>query len=299
MSVAAALRNDRLCLALTGLRVQEFKDLVEPFSWYYQEYWAAQRIDPERAFGAGRKGALKTYEEKLFGGLMYLKAYATFDVFGFHIGCDRSQACRWVAHIFPVIELTMQRKILLPERKISSIEEFQEKFPEVKEIMIDGTERRRQRPKKKKSQQKAYSGKKKAHTRKNVVVADRKRRILVLTKTKSGRRHDKRLADKEGIFENIPKDVAVYTDTAFVGEQQTHPYLFLPKKKPKGRNLTEDEKLTNKIISSYRVIAEHAIGGMKRYQAVTQVYRNRRKYFDDTLILLAAGLWNYHLSSKA
>lgn len=74
--------------------------------------------------------------------------------------------------------------------------------------------RRRQRPKKKKAQQKAYSGKRKAHTRKNIVVTDKKRRILVLTKTKSGRRHDKRLADKENLFENIPKDVDVYTDTA-------------------------------------------------------------------------------------
>lgn len=139
MSIAAALRNDRLCLALTGLRVQEFKDLVEPFSWYYEEYWAAARIDPERAFGGGRKGALRTYEEKLFAGLMYLKAYATYDVFGFHIGCDRSQACRWVAHIFTALELTMQRKLLLPQRKITSIEEFQKLFPEVKEIMVDGT----------------------------------------------------------------------------------------------------------------------------------------------------------------
>jgi len=296
MSVAAALRNNRLCAALTGLQVQEFKDLVEPFSWYWREYWAAKRIDPERAFGGGRKGALKTYEEKLFAGLMYLKAYATYDVFGFHIGCDRSQACRWVAHIVPVLELTMQRKLLLPERKITSIEEFQKRFPEITELMIDGTERRRQRPKKKKSQQKTYSGKRKAHTRKNIVVTDTKRRILVLTKTKSGRRHDKRLADKESLFENIPKDIDVYTDTAFIGEEKVHRRLFLPRKKPKGKSLTEDEKITNKIISSYRVIAEHAIGGMKRYQALTQVYRNRRKYFDDTIILLSAGLWNYHLS---
>ena len=70
----------------------------------------------------------------------------------------------------------------------------------------------------------------------------------------------------------------------------------LPKKKPKGRELTYDERESNKIISSYRVLIEHAIGGIKRYQSVTHVYRNRKKYFDDTLILLAAGLWNYHLS---
>ena len=296
MSVSAALRNDRLCKALTGMSVQEFKDLVPDFTWYYKEYWAAQRKNPQRGYGAGRKGCLKTYEEKLFAGLMYLKAYATYDVFGFIIGCDRGQACRWIAHIFPVLELTLQRKLLLPERKIESIEEFQEKFPGVKEVLVDGTERRRQRPKKKKAQQKTYSGKKKAHTRKNIVVADKNKKILVLTKTKSGRRHDKRLADKEEIFEHIPPDVTVITDTAFVGENKVHPNLWLPKKKPKGRDLTWDEKETNTIISSYRILVEHAIGGIKRYQAVSQVYRNRKKYFDDKLILLSAGLWNYHLA---
>ena len=296
MSVSAALRNNRLCASLTGLQVQEFKDLVEPFSRYYDEYRAAQRKNPQRAYGAGRKGTLDTYEEKLFAGLMYLKAYSTYDVFGLHIGCDRSQACRWIAHIFPVLEMALKRKLLLPERKITSVEEFQRLFPEITEVLVDGTERKRQRPKKKRSQQKTYSGKKKAHTRKNIVVTDTKKRILVLTKTKSGRRHDKRLADKEAVFETIPKNIAVFTDTAFVGGQTAHPNLFLPKKKPKGRNLTYDEKETNKIISSYRILIEHAIGGMKRYQALTQVYRNKKNYFDDTIILLAAGLWNYHLS---
>src|ERR1700690_25859 len=296
MSIAAALHNNRLCAALTGLQVQEFQDLIEPFRFYYREYWASQRKNPERAYGGGRTGCLKTPEEKLFAGLMYLKAYATFDVFGFHIGCDRSQACRRIEHIFPVLELTLKRKIVLPERKIRSIEEFQKKFPEIKEIMVDGTERRRQRPKKRKSQQKTYSGKKKAHTRKNIVVTDKKKKILVITKTKSGRRHDKRLADKEELFEHIPKDIDIYADTAFVGTEKLHPRIFLPKKKPKGRDLTYDEKEINRIISSYPVLIEHAIGGIKRFQAVTQVYRNRKAYFDDTLILLAAGLWNYHLS---
>lgn len=298
MSIATALKNTRLCAALTGLRPQEFHDLVESFTWYWKEYWASQRKDPQRAFGGGRTGTLTTFEEKLFAGLMYLKAYATYDVFGFHLGCDRSQACRWIAHIFPVLELTLQRKLLLPERKITSVEEFQRLFPEIKEITIDGTERRRQRPKKKRSQQKAYSGKKKAHTRKNIVVVDTNKRILVLTKTKSGRRHDKKLADKEELFEHIPKDVDMYGDSAFWGAEKVHKRLFLPRKKPKGGMLSLDEKITNTIISSYRVIAEHAIGGMKRYQALTQVYRNRRPFLDDTIILLSAGLWNYHLSYR-
>lgn len=192
--------------------------------------------------------------------------------------------------------MTMKRKFVLPERKISSPEEYFRRFPEAKEVFVDAFERLRQRPKKKKSQQKAYSGKKKAHTRKSVVISDKKRRVLVVTKQKSGRRHDKRLADKENVFENLPEEVTVMADTAFTGEERVHKKLYLPKKKPRGRDLTVDEKETNKIISSYRVIVEHAIGGIKRYRCMSEKLRNRKPFIDDTFLLLTSGLWNYHLA---
>ena len=62
----------------------------------------------------------------------------------------------------------MGKKQVLPERKINSIAEFLEKFPEVKEIIIDGTEGPVQRPKDAEKQTEHYSGKKKRHTRKRV-----------------------------------------------------------------------------------------------------------------------------------
>ena len=35
--------------------------------------------------------------------------------------------------------------------------------------------------------------------------------------------------------------------------------------------------------------------GVKRYGAVSQIYRNRIADFDDRLMLTAAGLWNFYL----
>jgi len=105
------------------------------------------------------------------------------------------------------------------------------------------------------------------------------------------------LTDKASVFENIPKDVTVMADTAFVGEEKVHPNMHMPKKKPRGRELTPDEKETNKIISSYRVIIEHAIGGIKRYRCMSERLRNHKPFIDDTFLLLSAGLWNYHLVS--
>jgi hypothetical protein len=59
--------------------------------------------------------------------------------------------------------------------------------------------------------------------------------------------------------------------------------------------LTEEEKTKNKEISGFRVLVEHAIGGIKRFGIVTDKFRNRKAGFDDKAMLRSCGLWNYHL----
>jgi hypothetical protein len=297
MNIRAALRTDRMCKALTGLTVDEFENLVIDFSWNYTECEAKKKLKRKRKIGGGAHGILETIEDKCFYSLLYLKTYPTFDVASFYVGFSRSKACEWAHRLFPVLEQTMQRKLVLPQRKIADPEEFLRLFPEIKDVFVDGVERLKQRPKKKKAQQKAYSGKKKAHTRKSVVVSDAKRRILVVTKQKSGRRHDKRLADKENIFEMLPKEISVMADTGFIGEAKVHKNILIPKKRTKKNPLTYEEKEMNKLISRYRVLVEHAIGGIKRYRCMSEKLRNHKAYIDDTFILLSAGLWNYHLAS--
>lgn len=298
MYYKAALRTDRMCKATTGLTVAEFNSFIEDFTYYYHEHEAKRKKIRKRKIGGGRGSKLTSIDEKLFYILWYMKTYPTFDVASFWVGFHRSNACEWVHTLLPVLEMTMQRKFVLPERKISDPEEFLRLFPETAEVFVDGVERLKQRPKKKKAQQKAYSGKKKAHTRKSVVISDRKRRVLVVTKQKSGRRHDKRLADKDDIFKQIPKEVSVMADTGFQGAGSDHSNILIPRKKPRGRELTADEKETNRIISSYRVIVEHAIGGIKRYRCMSEKLRNHKPFIDDKFLLLSAGLWNYHLASN-
>lgn len=295
MNIRSALRTDRMCKALTGLTVGEFNQLIADFSWNYQEYEAKRKPDRIRKVGGGRDSYLESIEDKLFYALFYLKTYPTFDVASFYVGFARSKAHKWAHTLFPILEQTMKRKLVLPQRKISSPQEFERLYPEVKEVFADGIERSIQRSKNKKKQQKNYSGKKKYHSRKSIIVSDSRRQVLVVTKQKAGRRHDKRLADKEHLFQNLPEDVYAYVDTAFTGEDKTHRNLYLPKKKPRGRNLTQQEKDLNSLISSYRVAVEHAIGGIKRYRCMSEKLRNRKASIEDTFLLLTSGLWNYHL----
>jgi hypothetical protein len=294
MNLKRLARDKRAVKALTGLSYQEFTDLVPTFEKTIYDI-RAQKKGRKRNVGGGKRGKLPTIESKLFFILFYLKTYPTFDVLGFFTDRERSHCCESVQFLSKALETSLGRKIALPTRKIHSVEEFLEKFPEVKDIFLDGTERRIQRPKKVKQNKRQYSGKKKAHTRKNIIMTDEQKRVMLVSPTKPGRRHDKRLTDRISLVEHIPKDVGIWTDSGFQGIQHIHPNTLVAKRGRKNRPLTEEERAENRIISSFRIVAEHAIGGMKRYRALSDVFRNRIGILDDRFAVLGAGLWNYHL----
>ena len=294
MNISAALRSVRTAKSLTGLTPSEFWNLVPLFENNFLEQRIKFLSNRQRRVGGGRKGHLATSADKLFAALLYLKTYPTFDVLGFMLNMEKTRACRNIHLLLPVLEKTLGRQLVLPKRQIRSMEEFLTLFPQVKDVFIDGTDRRVQRPKNPKKQNKLYSGKRKTTTRKNIIVADEKRQVLFLSPTKSGRRHDKRLLDKIGVG-NIPPEVTTWTDTGFTGLAKTHPNIQMPVKGTKKKPLTQNERENNKLISHFRVKVEHAICGIKRLRAVTDVYRNHKPNFDDTLMLLSTGIWNYHL----
>lgn len=295
MDISRALKNNRLMKALTGLSIKEFQELLSTFNRIVEED-SQNKPNRKRKAGGGRKGALKTIERRFFFILFYLKVYPTFDLAGFIFGADRSKACKWVQKYLPLLEKTLKRECVLPVRKINSVEEFYNKFPGVKEIIIDGTERPIQRPGNAKKQRRTYSGKKKRHTRKNTIVSAG-RRVLVVSPTKNGKIHDKKQLEKEPLPENIPPDVSILLDKAYEGSDKrlkNNNQVFKPTKKPKNRELTEEEKEENKLISSLRMPVEHAIGGIKRYNSTSHPFRNKNG-LDDQIIVTCAGLWNYHL----
>lgn len=179
------------------------------------------------------------------------------------------------------------------------MEELFERFPEIKDVFVDGVERKIQRPVGNKRQNKVYSGKKKVHAKKNNIVTDEKKKILFLSPTKSARRHDKRLADKISLFDYIPERIALWLDTGFQGVLKQHTNTLIPKKATKGKPLTLHDREENKLISSFRVVVEHAIAGIKRFGVVSQTLRNRKAYFDDLVMELSCGMWNLHLKVGA
>lgn len=289
------LKNHRLCQAIFGVSKQEIESLLPVFSQCLITHRYEIRPVRQNKIGQGRKGDLPTDLDKLLYILAYLKVYPTYDAMSILTNHQRSKCGDSIKFLLPTLEITLKRKLVLPKRKARTLEEIFRDNPELKDVFLDGSERRTQKPKDRKKRNKLYSGKKKATTRKNIILNDEKKKILFMSKTKSGRRHDKRIVDKNQLARHIPLNVAIWTDTGLQGLQKEHPKVVMPAKAIKDNPLTFEQKQNNRIISGIRVISEHTIAGYKRFKAASDIYRNKLANMDDTMNLVCAGLWNLHL----
>ncbi|NEQ77457.1 MAG: transposase [Okeania sp. SIO2C9] len=296
LDINRVLKEDRLLRALTGLNRKAFDELLEAFCVQLELEAIANSQKPRlRTLGGGRKARLLQAKDKLFFILFYFKCYHTFDVAGVLFDLHRSRAHHWMLRLQTLLESALGKKMALPERKLQSIEEFISRFPSAKEVMIDGTERPIQRPKDHQKQKNHYSGKKKCHTRKHLIMTDSDKRVLVLSKAREGKVHDKRQLDEEKLVDFVPDEVKIHVDLGFQGLQKEFVNIKIPTKKPKGKELTEEQKHFNREKSSDRVKCEHTISGVKRYNAARGLYRNHIKDLDDRFMFTAAGLWNFYL----
>jgi len=294
------IKSNRVMKALTGLKKAELIKLSDKFENVLEEGVNTAKPNRKRRPGGGRKHTLSGVVEKLFFILFYLKCYPTFDVAGFIFGVDRAQTCRWVHKLLPVLEKALGKEAVLPCRQIHTVEEFIALLRGKKDVFFDGTERPIQRPSHDEEQKENYSGKKKRHTKKNIVVSDENRRILVLTKTEAGKQHDYDISKKDAPLSKVPDGVGVWVDLGFQGIKKDYPQLEveIPNKKPSKRDLTPEQKAENRIISGIRVISENAICGIKRLKAAADIYRNHKKLVADKFMLLACGIWNFHLKME-
>ena len=94
-----------------------------------------------------------------------------------------------------------------------------------------------------------------------IMVIDAACKVVLLTPTCEGRIHDKRIADATGYC--LPNGSTLFQDSGFQGFSLQGINIIQPKKKPKGRDLTLEEKERNRLISSIRVRVEHVMSGIK------------------------------------
>jgi hypothetical protein len=74
--------------------------------------------------------------------------------------------------------------------------------------------------------------------------------------------------------------------------------IMQPKKKPRNRTLTPQEKEENRRLSSVRVHIDHGIGDIKRYRIIHDIIRFSCSAFWDMVMETWCGLHNFRIRLK-
>ena len=119
---------------------------------------------------------------------------------------------------------------------------------------------------------------------------------MYLSKTVEGKKHDKKLADEAAI--EYPAGTRIQQDTGFQGFAPSGVIIFQPKKKPRGGELTKEEKEANRELSRVRVVIEHLISGAKRLRIVKEEMRLKVPEISDDLMEIACGTHNFRTTLR-
>ncbi len=114
------------------------------------------------------------------------------------------------------------------------------------------------------------------------------RQILSTAHTK-GAEHDFTLFKNND--PHLQPDVWVVADSGYQGLASRHLQTCLSLKKPRGGELSAENKVHNRSLGRFRIAVEHVIRSLKIWRIVKETYRNRRKRFSLRFKLIA-GLVN-------
>ena len=231
--------------------------------------------------------------------LLVLKGGLTYDFAAFIMQFDQSRAVRHFEKGLSIIHDALFEEGYLPLRSFDNPEHLKSVIYDTDTIIIDGTEQRIQRPHDYETQRSHFSGKKKAHTYKSLVISDLSRYIYYVSEVYIGKDAEITILDTE--FDNQYDwfaDYKVRVDLGFAGFTNRYPKaeLFIPNKRPKGGQLTDEQKAENRQLASERIAVEHSIGGMKRYDILTTQNRIHRVEIYNKILATCAGIWNLYIT---
>lgn len=203
---------------------------------------------------------------KLLMTLVYLRHKCSHTLVGqmFDFSADSSENA--FAEVIGVL------KDLFPAARWEAVERHRnEKWSpaEVDKLLIDSFETPLPRPSDNERQKRVYSGKKQRHTLKTQVITDEKGGILDIQAGFRGPKSDIKIREETRTSLPPPlQDKEKAGDKADLGAE-----IKVPKKKPRGGELSEEEKEENRKISQERIFVEHGIRKIKAYRILRDEYR--------------------------
>jgi len=220
----------------------------------------------KRRVGQGRKRLLKPYQEVLLT-LVYLRHNVAFCVVGLLFGVSADVAENTFHEIIGVLKDVCPANRYAAEKRWTK-QEPSWKPEEVDKVIVDSFETPIPRPSLEPKQRAFYSGKKKDHTLKTEILTDLTGEILDVDPGYRGPKSDKKLHEGSTLAAAFP-NATLKGDLAYQGL----PGGSVPHKKPRGGELTPQQKEENRAFSSVRVRVEHSIRRVKAFRMVRDEYR--------------------------
>jgi hypothetical protein len=126
-----------------------------------------------------------------------------------------------------------------------------------------------------------------------VLLAEENGTIHFVSDTHEGSTHDKPIADTTPY--PLPEGSELLQDLGFQGFTLDGVQIIQPHKKPRGKELTDEQKAENKSISHRRVRIEHIICSVKRCRIVKETIRLLKDTAHDMVMAICCGLHNFRL----
>ncbi len=213
-------------------------------------------------------------------------------------------------------------------KRIATFDELLSLMPEITEVFIDATrpaiwraEQAVPRPKAKQLRRERFSGKQKQHTVKTQVVTTRGGLILHALGSLPGSVHDITAAKASGVLrakallveppggapdttmDGTPggsgKSVIVRLDKGYDGIDILYPDIRFAKsiKRRSKQKMTVLGRIYNRRQSSLRMPVEHAIGRLKHFRSLSELWRGRFEAHEQSFCIVS-GLINYRLLGR-
>ena len=155
----------------------------------------------------------------------------------------------------------------------------------------------------------SITAEKKQHTLKNTVMALPDKFIMFLGRTFSGHNHDYLMLKQEFPPElDWFTDLDVRVDLGYLGikSDDRGEQIDIPTRKPRksqknpNPQLSAEQKAANTALSRVRIVIEHAIGGMKRYNILVYTFRNRMSILRmmSLVSVLGCGTWFFLIEEQ-
>lgn len=292
-----SIRRPGVFRRLTSFTVEEFRILVETLrpEWKRRELERLEaRTNRKRAVGQGRPYA-GSFETMLLVVVLYLRTSAGNAILSMLFGIDEVTVRTWRKRITPLLtdRFVPPSVVRGKTRRVNDLDEFLKAYPEVKEIIGDGSEFKIQRPKRK--QGKNYTGKSKRHVKKTVFAVNRIDGIILgRTKVRPGSVHDKRALGDDPMHRRLDQCPGILKrmDSAWTGENPANGWV-VNRRGKRNHPLTNEEKLENKGLSKVRILVEHAIRRVKVFRRLAETVVMRMHGSFDANLDAAINLANF------